>query len=128
MHVNQQKRHLVYIIYILYLCNKIYTHNIMTSITIPKKRKNIDLPVETLQKLSMMAVAQSKSLKAYIEDILIAKANDISIKVTENPSPSGDKWFEDPENMASVKRGIEDMKNGNGRAYSIEEIKSLLGL
>lgn len=100
----------------------------MTSITIPKKRKNIDLPVETLQKLSMMAVAQSKSLKAYIEDILIAKANDISIKVTENPSPSGDKWFEDPENMASVKRGIEDMKNGNGRAYSIEEIKSLLGL
>ena len=31
------------------------------------KRKNIDLPVETLQKLSLMAVAQGKSLKAYIE-------------------------------------------------------------
>lgn len=38
------------------------------------KRKNIDLPIDTLQKLSLMAVAQGKSLKAYtideIKDIL----------------------------------------------------------
>lgn len=54
------------------------------------KRKNIDLPVEVLQKLSLMAVAQGRSLKAYIEQLLIAKANSITIEVHENPSPSGD--------------------------------------
>ena len=61
------------------------------------KRKNIDLPVDTLKKLSLMAVAQGKSLKAYIEQVLISKANGITIEVSENPSPSGDKWFDDPE-------------------------------
>ena len=37
------------------------------------KRKNIDLPVDTLKKLSLMAVAQGKSLKAYIEQVLIQR-------------------------------------------------------
>ena len=37
------------------------------------KRKNIDLPVDTLQKLSIMAVAQGKSLKNFIETVLISK-------------------------------------------------------
>ena len=92
------------------------------------KRKNIDLPVETLQKLSMMAVAQGKSLKKYIETILIAKADSITVDVSENPSPSGDPWFDDPENMASVLRGIEQMKRGECRAYNIEELKEMLGL
>jgi ribosomal protein S8E len=92
------------------------------------KRKNIDLPVETLQKLSIMAVAQNRSLKNYIETILINKANSVSVKVSENPSPSGDSWFEDPENMASVHRGIEEMKAGKGRAYTMDEIRTLLGV
>lgn len=92
------------------------------------KRKNIDLPVETLQKLSIMAVAQGKSLKNYIETILILKANSVSIEVSENPSPSGDPWFNDPENMASVQRGIAEMKAGKGKAYSMDEIRELLGV
>lgn len=54
------------------------------------KRKNIDLPVETLQKLSLLAVAQGKSLKGYIESLLISKADSVSIEIKENPSPSGD--------------------------------------
>lgn len=33
------------------------------------RRKNIDLPTDTLQKLSLMAMSQGKSLKAYIEYI-----------------------------------------------------------
>ncbi len=61
------------------------------------KRKNIDLPVDTLQKLSIMAVAQGKSLKNFIETILISKANTVAVEVSENPSPSGDPWFNDPE-------------------------------
>ena len=90
------------------------------------KRKNIDLPVETLQKLSLMAVAQGKSLKNYIETILIAKANTVTVEVSENPSPSGDTWFNDPENMASVQRGVTEMKEGRGKAYSMDEIRKLL--
>ena len=92
------------------------------------KRKNIDLPVDTLQKLSLMAVAQGKSLKKYIESILITKANSIAVEVKENPSPSGDTWFDDPENIASVNRGIAQMNAGKGRAYSMEEIRSMLGV
>lgn len=92
------------------------------------KRKNIDLPVDTLQKLSILAVAQGRSLKNYIETILINKANSVSVEVSENPSPSGDSWFDKPENIASVRRGIEEMKAGKGRAYTIDEIRNLLGV
>lgn len=92
------------------------------------KRKNIDLPVETLQKLSILAVAQGKSLKNFIETILINKADSISVEVNENPSPSGDKWFNDSENMASIERGIDDVKAGRSRAYSMDEIRNLLGV
>lgn len=92
------------------------------------KRKNIDLPVETLQKLSIMAVAQGKSLKNFIETILISKANAVTVEVSENPSPSGDPWFNDPENIASLNQGIAEMKAGKGRAYSMEEIRELLGV
>lgn len=92
------------------------------------KRKNIDLPVETLQKLSIMAVAQGKSLKNYIETILISKANALTIEVSENPSPSGDPWFDNQDNMASVERGIAEMKDGKGKAYSMDEIRDLLGV
>ena len=92
------------------------------------KRKNIDLSVEVLQKLSLMAVAQGRSLKAYIEQILINKANSISIEVYENPSPSGDEWFENADNMESVNRGIQEMKEGQGRAYTMDEIRKSLGV
>lgn len=92
------------------------------------KRKNIDLPEDTLRKLSLMAVAQGKSLKAYIENLLISKANSISVEVNENPSPSGDEWFNDPENMKEVQQGIADMKAGKGKAYSMYDIKSILGV
>ena len=91
------------------------------------KRKNIDLPIEVLQKLSLMAVAQGRSLKAYIEQILIAKANSISIEVRESPSPSGDKWFDDAENMESVRRGIQELNEGQGRIYTMDEIRKRLG-
>lgn len=92
------------------------------------KRKNIDLPLDTFQKLSLLAVSQGKSLKAYIENLLIAKANSITIDIKENPSPSGDSWFTNPENITSVEKGISEMKAGKGRMYTIEEIKSSLGI
>ena len=90
------------------------------------KRENIDLPVDTLKKLSLLAITQGKSLKAYIEYLLIAKANSIDME-TANPSPSGDPWFNEPENIQEVKQGIADIESGKYKEYSIEEIKNLLG-
>lgn len=39
------------------------------------RRKNIDLPVETMQKLSIIAASAGLSLKKFIENTLIAKAD-----------------------------------------------------
>ncbi len=100
----------------------------MATIAIEKKRKNIDLSVDTLKKLSIMAASQGKSVKAFIENLLETKANSLSIEVSTNPSPSGDPWFDDPENMASVMRGIEDAKQGRVTAYTIDDIKNLFGV
>ena len=100
----------------------------MATIAIEKKRKNIDLSVDTLKKLSIMAASQGKSVKAFIENLLETKANSLSIEVSTNPSPSGDPWFDDPENMASVMRGIEDAKQGKVTTYTIDDIKNLLGV
>ena len=100
----------------------------METVALQKKRKNIDLPVETLQKLSIMAASQGKSLKAFIENILITKADSISIEVSSNPSPSGDPWFDNPENLASVMRSIEESKQGKTKAYTIDEIRKLLDI
>lgn len=91
--------------------------------TLLVKRKNIDLPIETLQKLSHLAVEQGKSLKNYIESVLISKANSVQVEVSSNPSPSGDPWFEDPENMASVYRGIQQMKEGKTIVFDPEEFR-----
>lgn len=90
------------------------------------KRKNIDLPADILHKLSIMAASAGKSLKRYIEEAVIEKANSVHIVVYENPSPSGDEWFDDPENMAMVMRGIEDMKSGRCRVVTPEEIREKL--
>lgn len=87
------------------------------------KRKNIDLPVDALQKLSHLAIEQGKSLKSYLESILISKANSINVELSENPSPSGDTWFDKPENMAAFKRGMEDVKQG--RVYEMKENETL---
>lgn len=92
------------------------------------KRKNIDLPVETLQKLSLMAVAQGKSLKNFIETILITKADSIKIEIAENPSPSNDSWFKDADNIADLDESIRQHKEGKTRAFTMDEIKDILGV
>ena len=92
------------------------------------KRKNIDFPVDILQKLSAMAATHSQSLKAYIESILIDKANSVSDIAYENPSPSGDPWWDDPENMAAVKKGVAEYKAGRVKEIKVEELRVRYGL
>lgn len=100
----------------------------MATIVLEKKRKNIDLPVETLKKLSIMAASQGKSLKAFIENILIAKADTLDVQVSLNPSPSNDPWFDNPKNVAAVMRDIETAKQNPGKVYTLDEIGKLLGV
>lgn len=92
------------------------------------KQKNIDLPIEVLQKLSIMAVAQGRSLQSYIETILIAKANSFSVNLVENPSPSGDEWFLNEENRKMLDKGVEEAKHGKAKAYTMNELKNILGV
>ena len=101
----------------------------MATMTLEKKRKNIDLPVDVLQRLSVLAASQGKSLKAFIEHLLV-KANSISVEVLENPSPSGDSFFEDAENMAEISARVKAHKAGKTKSAiklkSAEEIKSFI--
>lgn len=46
----------------------------MSTLSLPRKKKLIELPEETLKKLSFMAVSEGKSLKAFIENLLISEA------------------------------------------------------
>lgn len=99
----------------------------MSTTLTQRKRKSIDLPMETIQKLSAMAVANGKTLKAFIEDTVISAAEHLHPSQPANPSPSGDKWFADPANIDSVKRGIADKKAGRCKPFSTSEIKDILG-
>ena len=46
----------------------------------------------------------------------------------DNPSPSGDPWFDDPENMAMLREAIAEAKKGGGTVFTKEERRKLLGL
>lgn len=72
-----------------------------------------------------MAAEHGKTLKSYIESLLIAKTNSAT---SQNPSPSGDSWYDVPENLAMVNEGIEEYKAGKTKEYSIEEIRDILGV
>lgn len=102
----------------------------MAAIILEKKRKNIDLPVDVLQKLSVMAASQGKSLKAFIENLLILKADSISVEVSANPSPSADPFFEDPDNLAEIEVRVKEHKAGKAKTAitleSAEDIKNFM--
>lgn len=92
------------------------------------RRMVIALPEDTFEKLTDMADRDGKSIKALINSILAGAAERAWQQKEENPSPSGDKWFAVKENLESVARGIDDIHHGRKKAYSMEEIQSLLGL
>lgn len=101
----------------------------MGTLALQKKRKNIDLPVETLQKLSIMAASQGKSVKAFIESLLVSKAETLKIEIA-NPSPSGDPYFADPANLAEVEERVKEYKEGKVTATVVlrtaEEITNFI--
>jgi hypothetical protein len=99
----------------------------MIDMEVALKQTRLDLPSDALQKLSAIAASQSKSLKSYMESALINLANTTVIE-DDNPSPSGDTWWNDPRNVAAVKLGIAQMEAGKGRIISDDELDELLPL
>ncbi len=53
---------------------------------------------------------KSKSKRDMLVKILDAVG--IPYSDVKNPSPSGDKWFLDRDNISLVKKGMSDIKNG----------------
>ena len=102
----------------------------MATMTLEKKRNNIDLPVDVLQRLSVLAASQGKSLKAFIEHLQVVKANSNSVEVLETPSPSGDTFFEEAENMSEISARVKAHKAAKTKSAiklkSAEEIKSFI--
>lgn len=96
--------------------------------TVSLKRKNIDLPLDTLAKLTVLALAEGKSLKAYIEWLLIRRAESVQFTIAEHPSPTRDQWWDDPANIDEVRQGLEEFKQGKGKEYSLDELKDLMNL
>jgi len=73
----------------------------METLTLSKKRKNIDIPVDAFRRLSIKAAADGKSLKSFIENLLVIEANSISDEdfyqyLTEN-RPEGNIYLNEIE-------------------------------
>ena len=45
----------------------------------------------------------------------------------KNPSPSGDKWFENPKNLEMIKVGEKQLREGKGTILTKELQKELFG-
>ena len=43
----------------------------------------------------------------------------------DNPSPSGDPWYDDPRNIAILDEAIRDLKEGKGKCVTVEECPAL---
>jgi hypothetical protein len=50
----------------------------MGALVIEKKRKNIDIPIDTFRNLSVRAVSEGRSLKSFIENLLVQEANTLN--------------------------------------------------
>ena len=73
----------------------------MTTLSIQKKRKNIDIPIDTFRILSIKAAANGKSLKAFIEYVLISEANVVNdeelYKYLLDTKPEGNVYLDETE-------------------------------
>lgn len=68
------------------------------------------------------------SLSEAVEQAIDSLHQRMETACRNNPSPSGDPWWDDPENVAKVERALEQERQGLGKIYTREEIRQLLGL
>ena len=76
-----------------------------------------------------MAASQGKSLKAFIEGLLISKAETLKIEIS-NPSPSNDEYFTDSDNLAEIEKRVKAYKGSKDEdkitLRSAEEITNFI--
>lgn len=76
-----------------------------------------------------MTASQGKSLKAFIENLLVSKADTLKIEIS-NPSPSGDPYFAEPVNLAEIEERVKAHKEGKAKTTvvlrSAEEITNFM--
>ena len=46
----------------------------------------------------------------------------------ENPSPSGDSYFLNPDNVRKILDSAAEMRRGEGKAFTSEQLDALMGL
>jgi len=73
----------------------------MSTAVIEKKRKNIDIPIDTFRNLSIRAVSEGRSLKSYIEHLLVMEANAMSdeelYRILVKNKPQGNVYLNETE-------------------------------
>lgn len=87
----------------------------MILVTVTEFRNNLSKYLE----LAFSEKVDLKSKKGIIEF-------NPSTEIKLNPSPSNDTWFDVPENMASIERGLADADAGKSQKWS--DVKEKLGL
>ncbi|MFR9496640.1 MAG: hypothetical protein SNG69_09325 [Rikenellaceae bacterium] len=94
----------------------------MLLLTVTEFRKNISKYLE-------LALTERVAIRSKFGVFDIVHNPDI---ITSNPSPSGDPFWDVPENLAQLNEAIEEMKNTDHSQLkhytSIEDLKKDLGL
>lgn len=81
---------------------------------------------QTIAKLNAMAVRRRMSLRDYVRKLLNKEAASY-----ENPSPSGDPWFDNPENIRMVEEAEAEYESEKGERefvtfHSREDIEKFI--
>lgn len=78
-----------------------------------------------MSKYLKMAITEHIAIKSPAGIFDITPSKDVRI----NPSPSGDSYFDNKENLRDIEIGMQEAKEGKYKLYnSEEELKRMLGL
>lgn len=87
-------------------------------------------------------MANSLTLSKSLRDELLSLSDELKLKASHflschiktvsassfNPSPSGDAYWDDVRNVQDMEESVEQAKQGKLKTYSIDDIKSTLGI
>lgn len=98
----------------LYLYIKTYIPTLMNAITISptELRANQKKYFDMAETTRIFVKRGRKLIELVVKDA-----------IDDNPSPSGDAWFDDPRNIAELSRRIEAVRQGNARFTPLEELR-----
>jgi len=70
---------------------------------------------------------RNKKQLSTLKKVLSALDFEFSEDELKNPSPSGDKWFENPKNLELIKTGEKQLREGKGKILTQDLKKELFG-